>query len=56
MLQHAARGLLRGTQRIAPLAWKRFGEYMLQAFNEIGEQPLTPPSKVWARTLASGSI
>lgn len=56
MLQHAARGLLRGTQKVAPLAWKRFGEYMLQAFHEAGDPPLTPPSKIWARTLASGSI
>ncbi|WP_448071297.1 TetR/AcrR family transcriptional regulator [Georgenia yuyongxinii] len=53
MLQHAARGLLRGTQRTAPLAWRRFGEYMLQAFRESGE-PLTPPSKIWTRTLAAG--
>jgi len=49
MLQHAARGLLRGTQRTAPLAWKRFGEYMLQAFREPGQTPLTPPSLVWTR-------
>jgi AcrR family transcriptional regulator len=55
MLQHAARGLLRGTQKVAPLAWKRFGEYMLQAFREEGDEPLTPPSKVWARTLAAGT-
>lgn len=54
LLQHAARGLLRGTQRTAPLAWKRFGEYMLQAFREAGAGPLTPPSKIWARTLAAG--
>ncbi|WP_419703057.1 TetR/AcrR family transcriptional regulator [Promicromonospora sp. NFX87] len=54
LLQHAARGL-RGTQRIAPLAWKRFGEYMLQAFHEAGAEPLTPPSRIWARTLAAGN-
>jgi AcrR family transcriptional regulator len=54
LLQHAARGLLRGTQRTAPLAWKRLGEYMLQAFREAGAEPLTPPSKIWARTLAAG--
>lgn len=54
MLQHAARGLLRGTQRIAPLAWKRFGEYMLQAFREASVEPLTPPSKIWTRALAAG--
>lgn len=55
LLQHAARGILRGTQRTAPLAWKRFGEYMLQAFREAGGAPLTPPSKIWARTLAAGT-
>jgi AcrR family transcriptional regulator len=55
MLQHAARGLLRGTQRSAPLAWKRFGEYMLQAFVDAGRTPLTPPSKVWTRMLAAGA-
>ena len=54
MLQHATRGLLRETQRVAPLAWKRFGEYMLQAFRDAGDQPLTPPSKIWTRTLAAG--
>ncbi|GAA4720656.1 transcriptional regulator, TetR family [Promicromonospora umidemergens] len=53
LLQHAARGLLRGTQRSAPLAWKRFGEYMLQAFREQGTGPLTPPSEIWTRTLAA---
>lgn len=54
MLQHAARGLLRGTQRTAPLAWKRFGEYMLLAFRTTGDVQLTPPSKIWTRTRAAG--
>ena len=54
LLQHAARGLLRGTQRTAPLVWKRFGEYMLQGFREAGTEPLTPPSTIWTRTLAAG--
>jgi AcrR family transcriptional regulator len=49
MLQANA-GLVRGTQRLAPLAWRRFGEYMLQAFRETGEEPLTPASEVWPRT------
>lgn len=55
MLQHATRGLLRGTQRSAPLAWKRFGEYMLQAFREPGREPLTPPSRAWTRALKAGT-
>ncbi|WP_185972410.1 hypothetical protein [Georgenia yuyongxinii] len=54
LLQHAARGLLQGTQRTAPLAWKRLGEYMLQAFRDTGADPLTPPSEIWTRTLAAG--
>lgn len=49
VLQNANAGLLRGTQRSAPLAWKRFGEYMLQAFKTPGKIPLTPPSKAWMR-------
>jgi AcrR family transcriptional regulator len=49
LLQNANAGLLRGTQRSAPLAWKRFGEYMLESFKAPGAGPLTPPSKVWMR-------
>ncbi len=41
MLQHAARGLVHNVQSSAPLAWRRFGEYMLQAFREESG-PLTP--------------
>lgn len=51
LLQNANNGLLRDTRRTAPLAWKRFGEYMLQAFREPGHETLTRPSRVWARTL-----
>lgn len=52
VMQHANAGLLRGTQRVAPLAWRRFGEYMLEAFR-TGGGPLTPPSKLWTRALRS---
>lgn len=52
MLQ-ANGGLVRGTQRLAPLAWRRFGEYMLQAFRETGPEGLTPPSEVWRTALPS---
>jgi AcrR family transcriptional regulator len=55
LLQNANAGLLRSTQRSAPLAWKRFGEYMLQAFRATDAEPLTPPAKVWLRTQAIGS-
>ncbi|NGP09344.1 hypothetical protein G6038_28515 [Rhodococcus sp. 14C212] len=47
LLQHANGGLLRGTQKSAPLAWKRFGDYMLQAFRAPGPDPLTPPPDAW---------
>lgn len=48
MLQTANAGLLRGTQHTAPLAWKRFGDYMLQSFRIRGESTLTPPPGTWA--------
>ena len=48
MLQHATAGLIRGTQRSAPMAWKRFAEYMLQSFRVDGG-PLEPPSETWLR-------
>jgi len=47
MLQHANGGLLRGAQRDAPMEWKRFGEYMLQAFHVAGPDPLPPPAEAW---------
>jgi AcrR family transcriptional regulator len=50
LLQHANAGLLRGAQRESPLAWRRFGEYMLESFRRPGD-PLTPPSKLWTRAL-----
>lgn len=46
ILQHANAGLIRGTQRDAPGAWRRFGEYMLQAFRS-GEGTLTDPPSAW---------
>ncbi len=49
MLQNANAGLVRATHRSAPLAWKRFGEYMLQAFQTDSLDALTLPSKVWTR-------
>ncbi|MFJ4295630.1 TetR/AcrR family transcriptional regulator [Curtobacterium sp. NPDC089689] len=48
MLQHANAGLIRRTQRSAPTAWKRFAEYMLQAFRVDGGH-LEPPSATWLR-------
>jgi len=55
MLQHANAGLIRGTQRSAPMAWKRFGDYMLQTFR-TATGPLEAPSETWLRAGArSGS-
>lgn len=48
MLMHANAGLSRATRRSAPNAWKRFGEYMLQAFHDPGTV-LEPPSGTWIR-------
>lgn len=51
LLTNATRGILQGTQKIAPLGWKRFAEYMLDAFRRPGDGTLTPPSKIWTRAL-----
>ncbi len=48
LLQQANAGLLRVSQRSAPNAWKRFGQYMLDAFRHPGS-PLEPPSPAWVR-------
>ena len=42
LVQNANAGLLRGTQRSAPLAWKRFGEYMLESFRAPGAGRIDP--------------
>ncbi len=45
MLQYANAGLVKGTRRFAPDAWRRFGDYMLQSFrDEAG--PLFEPMRV----------
>lgn len=49
VLQHANGGIVRGVQQTAPLAWKRFGEYMLEAFRAPSAGPLTPPAQEWTR-------
>lgn len=54
MLQHANAGLVRGTHRSAPDAWRRFGDYMLQTFKtENGS--LSAPPQVWVRVQAAGA-
>lgn len=53
LLTNANNGLLRTTQRAAPLGWRRLGDYMLQAFREQGSEPLTPPSPEWTEALAN---
>ncbi|RXZ70751.1 TetR/AcrR family transcriptional regulator [Agromyces albus] len=54
LLLHANAGLVRGTHRSAPEAWKRFGQYMLKSFRHPGDEPLTAPSVVWMRAKNSG--
>jgi len=50
LLLNANAGLVRGSRRSSAHAWKRFGEYMLQAFRPAPDaEPLTPPSTVWIR-------
>lgn len=54
LLLQANGGLMRAAQRSAPLAWKRFGEYMLQAFQHAGDRPLPLAPEVWTRAQAAG--
>ncbi|MCU1480680.1 MAG: DNA-binding transcriptional repressor AcrR [Subtercola sp.] len=50
LLTTANAGLIRGTRRSAPDAWRRFGEYMLRAFRyRPDDEVLTPPSRVLTR-------
>lgn len=50
LLTQANAGLVKGTRRSAPDAWRRFGDYMLQAFREASDEaPLTPPATVLTR-------
>lgn len=48
LLLQANAGLVKATQRSAPNAWKRFGQYMLQSFREQNGV-LEPPSPTWMR-------
>jgi AcrR family transcriptional regulator len=54
LLMQANAGLVRGTQRSAPDAWKRFGDYLLQAFRpQTHASPLSPPAVVLTGTQAT---
>jgi AcrR family transcriptional regulator len=56
MLMQANAGLVRGTNRSAPDAWRRFGEYMLDSFHATATRsPLTPPSSTLTRAGGTGS-
>lgn len=55
ILQHATTGLVRATQRAAPLAWKRLSQYMLQAFRKESAEALTPPRRSGSAPSASTS-
>lgn len=50
LLLQANAGLVRSSRRSAPEAWRRFGQYMLQAFRHAGDDALTPPAEIWTRT------
>lgn len=53
LLLNANAGLVRSTKRSSPEAWRRLGQYMLQAFRHGSDaEPLTPPSTVWVRAQA----
>lgn len=47
LLQQANGGLLRGTQKTAPEAWKRLADYMLEAFRAPGTSPISKPPAEW---------
>ncbi len=49
LMLNANAGLVRGMGRTAPDSWRRFGQYMLQAFGERGETELVPAPAAWGR-------
>lgn len=57
LLQHANAGLVRATHRSAPDAWRRLGDYMLEAFRADGPA-LSAPPKRWreAQADAEGTL
>lgn len=54
ILGYANAGLVRRAQPVAPLAWKRFGEYMLQAFRAPAGG-LEPAATSWPQDSTGGS-
>lgn len=52
LLQHANAGVIRGTHRTAPDAWRRLADYMLQSFESAGTA-LAPPPTAWSRAAQS---
>jgi AcrR family transcriptional regulator len=52
MLQHANAGLVSGTHRTAPEAWRRFADYVLQSFRSAAG-PLSPPPAAWVHAQAT---
>lgn len=50
LLTNANSGLIRGTRRVAPEAWKRFAQYMLQSFRHPSDDgELVAPSAILTR-------
>lgn len=50
LLTNVNRGVLQGTQRVAPVGWQRFGEFMLAAFRCSTGVMSTPPADAWVRS------
>lgn len=55
LLTNANRGVLQGTQRVAPDGWRRFAEYVLDGFRHGGAGVSTPPSQRWTQSLAKSA-
>lgn len=53
LLTNSNRGVLKGTQRVAPDGWRRFAEYVLDGFRHAGAEVGTPPSERWVQSVAS---
>lgn len=55
LMLSANAGIVRSMGQRAPDSWRRFGQYMLQAFRHRGPEPLAPPAEAWVRAHRSRS-
>ncbi len=49
LVLNANAGIVANLGRESPDSWRRFAQYMLQAFRHAGEQELVPPPREWKR-------